>query len=125
MIAFDTNHLLRHILQDDAKQSKHVSALLAEQIALGKQVLILDLVIMETCWVLTKVYEFDTTAWSHVLESLLSDAAFCFEDSAKLRRALEFYKSGKADFNDYLILSQAQSQGARLETFDKKLKQSL
>lgn len=125
MIAFDTNYLLRHILQDDAKQSKHVSALLAEQIALGKQVLILDLVIMETCWVLTKVYEFDTAAWSHVLESLLSDAAFSFEDSAKLRRALEFYKSGKADFNDYLILSQAESQGARLETFDKKLKQSL
>ena len=125
MIAFDTNHLLRHVLQDDPKQCKHVAALLHEQSEAGHPVLIVDLVIMETCWVLTKVYDFDTPAWSHVMESLLSDTAFSFEDSAKLRQALKQYAEGKADFNDYLILTHAESCGAKLETFDKKLKQSL
>lgn len=125
MIAFDTNHLLRHLLQDDPKQCQQVAALLQEQSHSGQQVLILDLVIMETCWVLTKVYKLDPMAWCHVLESLLSDAAFVFESSSKLRRTLELNQSGIADFNDYLILAHAQSLGATLETFDKKLKKSL
>lgn len=122
MIAFDTNHLLRHILQDDAKQCQRVRQLIEEQSEVGRQVLIVDLVIMETCWVLTKVYKFDRSAWCSVLEALMSDSAFSFEDVGKLRRSLNQYMSGSADFNDYLILNQAKSLGARLETFDKKLK---
>lgn len=125
MIAFDTNHLLRHLLQDEPKQCQKVSELLQEQSEAGHPVLILDLVIMETCWVLTKVYDFDEPGWIHVLESLLSDTAFAFEDASKLRHALDLYQSGKADFNDYLILVTAQSRGATLETFDKKLRRSL
>lgn len=125
MIAFDTNHLLRHVLQDDPKQCKQVAALLQEQSVAGHPVLILDLVIMETCWVLTKVYDFDASDWSYVMESLLSDTAFVFENSSSLRHALELYQPGKADFNDYLILASAQSKGAILETFDKKLRRSM
>ena len=63
--------------------------------------------------------------YAHVLESLLTDSAVAFEDSSKLRHALNLYQPGKADFNDSLILATAQSQGARLETFDKKLRQSM
>jgi len=122
MIAFDTNHLLRHILQDDTKQCKHVANLVTEQATAGQQVLIPDLVMMETCWVLTKVYNFERAAWCHVLEALLSDSAFSFESTTKLRRALHLYDSGTADFNDYLILASARQYGATLETFDKKLK---
>jgi len=125
MIALDTNHLLRHVLQDDPKQCQKVSTLLQEQAEAGVPLLILDLVVMETCWVLMKVYGLDASEWAHVLESLLSDSAFTFEDSSKLRHALNLYQSGKADFNDYLILATAQSQGATLETFDKKLRQSM
>ena len=102
-----------------------MAALLQEQSEAGHPVRILDLVIMETCWVLTKVYDFDASDWIHVLESLLADTVFVFEDSSRLRHALELYQSGKADFNDYLILASAQSQGATLKTFDKKLRRSI
>lgn len=125
MIAFDTNHLLRHVLQDDPKQCRTVATLLVEQHIEGNGVLLLDLVIMETCWVLTKVYGFDASAWVHVMESLLSDSGFTFQDASMLRRTLTLYQAGKADFNDYLILASAQSQGATLETFDQKLRRSL
>ncbi len=60
-----------------------------------------------------------------MLESLLSDSAFTFQDVSMLRRTLDLYLTGKADFNDYFILASAQSQGAVLETFDKKLRRSL
>lgn len=125
MIAFDTNHLLRHILQDDPKQCKHVAALLQNQADKRQAVLIIDLVVMETYWVLTNVYDLSRRAWCQVLESLLSDSAFGFEDASKLRRALLFYREAKADFSDYLILTHAQSHGANIETFDKKLRKSL
>ena len=125
MIAFDTNHLLRHVLQDDPKQCKQVAALLQDQSEAGHPVLILDLVIMETCWALTKVYDFDASDWIHVLESLLSDSAFVFEDSSRLRHALDLNQSGKADFNDTLILASAKSKGATLGSFDRKLKRSI
>jgi predicted nucleic-acid-binding protein len=125
MIAFDTNHLLRHILQDDPKQCKHVATSLQNQAEQKQTVLIIDLVVMETYWVLTNVYDLDRRAWSLVLESLLSDTAFGFENASKLRRALHLYREAKADFSDYLILTHAQSLGANLETFDKKLKKSI
>jgi len=121
-IAFDTNYLLRHLLEDDPQQCQVVRQLLQAQSELGQQVLIVDLVILETCWMLTKVYAFNRSAWCQVLNDLLSDSAFAFEDAGKLRRVLNQYAVGSADFSDYLILNHAKTQGARLKTFDKQLK---
>lgn len=91
----------------------------------GQQIRLLDLVIMETCWVLQSVMGFDRDGWCHVLEQLLQDSAFCFDDVNRLWKELDRYRIGKADFDDYLILGQAESLGAKLETFDKKLKKEL
>ena len=118
MIAFDTNYLLRHLLQDDMVQSAHVDHLIQEQVEAGQSVLILDLVIMETCWVLMKVYKMHKEAWCEILGSLLSDPVFEFENTSRLRQALNLFENGKADFTDYMILANAQSHGATLETFD-------
>ena len=122
MIAFDTNHLLRHLLDDDPKQCKRVRYLIESAEEADQQIRLLDLVIMETCWVLQSAMGFDRDGWCHVLEQLLQDSAFCFDDATRLWKALDRYRIGKADFDDYLILGQAESIGAKLETFDKKLK---
>ncbi|MGJ8640522.1 MAG: hypothetical protein ACSHYA_14130 [Opitutaceae bacterium] len=89
MVAFDTNHLLRHLLQDDALKCAHVERLLAEQSEVGQSVLILDLVIMETCWVMMNVYKLVKNEWCAVLGALLSDPVFEFEDACQRR-----FKSG-------------------------------
>lgn len=125
MIAFDTNHLLRHVLDDDPKQSERVRSLIDSAEKGNQQILLLDLVMMETCWVLQSLMDFDRADWCHVLEQLLHDPAFCFDDTTRLWKALDRYRSGKADFDDYLILGHAESVGAKLETFDKKLRKEL
>ncbi len=125
MIAFDTNYLLRHVLDDDPKQSERVRSLIDSAEKENQQILLLDLVMMETCWVLQSVMGFDRADWCHVLQQLLHDPAFCFDDTTRLWNTLDRYQSGKADFDDYLILGHAESVGAKLETFDKKLRQEL
>lgn len=125
MIAFDTNHLLRHVLDDDPKQSAHVCALIESAVAAEAQIHLFDLVLMEACWVLQSVMGLDRDGWSQVLDDLLQDPVFCFDDSNRLWKALERYRKGRAGFDDYLILGHSESIGAKLETFDKKLKKEI
>lgn len=121
MVAFDTNYLVRHLVQDDEAQTRTVGQVLAGELAKHLQVLLLDLVIVETCWVLKSCYGFDRKAWIEVLGELLDDTAFAFEDEARLRSAIKRFKRGKADFSDYLIDESARSHRCRLESFDKHL----
>ena len=80
---------------------------------------------METCWVLESVYGFNRQALAHVLASLLDDAAFNFDDPDRVRRALQHFVAGQADFADYLIHARAASEDLELKTFDKKLAKEL
>ncbi len=125
MIAFDTNHLLRHVLDDDPKQCKRVRSLVESAAETNQQIRLIDLVIMETCWVLQSVMGFDRKGWCDVLEQLMQDPVFCFDDANRLWRTLDRYRIGQADFDDYLILGQVESIGGTLETFDKKLKKEV
>jgi predicted nucleic-acid-binding protein len=125
MIAFDTNHLVRHIVQDDPAQCRAVAAMLEREAGRDNPVRILDLVLMETAWVLESVYELDQKSLAHVMEELLEDSAFSFDDPDRLRLVLKRFKAGKAGFSDYLIHSVANSEGLKLETFDKRLRKEL
>lgn len=125
MIAFDTNYLLRHVLADDKKQCAHVASLIATAESDEVQIHLFDLVLMEACWVLQSSLGFDREAWCHILDNLLQDPVFSFDDTLRLWTVLDRYRNGKADFDDYLILGHAESIGAKLETFDKKLKKEI
>ncbi len=92
MIAFDTNHLVRHIVQDDPDQCRTVARLIDEEAAENRAVRILDLVLLETSWVLESIYGFDRAAWAEVLGELLDDSAFSFDDPA-MPAAVQFGQS--------------------------------
>ncbi len=121
MIAFDTNYLVRHIVQDDEEQCGIVATELANEIKKERSIRIFDLVLMETSWVLETVYGFDRVAWAQVLEELLDDSAFSFDDPGRLRRIIKMYRKGRAGFADYLIAETARSEALELRTFDKTL----
>ena len=121
MIAFDTNYLVRHIVQDDEEQCAIVASILEKETREDRSIRIFDLVLLETSWVLQAVYDLNREAWTEVLEELLEDSAFSFDDPTRLRTVIKMYRKGNADFSDYLILGAARSEALELKTFDKKL----
>ena len=121
MIAFDTNYLVRHIVQDDKEQCAVVASALENETRQDRSIRIFDLVLLEASWVLQTVYGLDRDAWATILEELLEDAAFSFEDPTRLRAVLKLYRLGTVDFADCLILGLARSEAVELKTFDKKL----
>jgi predicted nucleic-acid-binding protein len=121
VIAFDTNYLVRHIVQDDEEQCGIVASILERETQEDRSIRIFDLVLLETSWVLQAVYGLDREAWTEVLGELLEDSAFSFDDPTRLRSVIKIYRKGNADFADYLILGTARSEALELKTFDKKL----
>ncbi len=111
MIAIDTNVLLRYLLQDDPKQSKKAVGIITGT----ERVLVTDVVLTETIWMLTgKRYGANKKTVSRVVRGLLGDNAFQFEDIQVVWTALCAFEEsitvrGKAlDFADSLIVAKAQ-----------------
>lgn len=115
MIAIDTNVLLRYLLDDDKNQSKKASLLIAN----NKEVLITDVVLAETIWVLKgKRYSLDKESVISVVHSLFEEPNICFENGQTVWRAINDYKNAtsiksggkrkEADFPDALIVNKAQ-----------------
>ncbi|MEZ5276048.1 MAG: hypothetical protein R3F07_06695 [Opitutaceae bacterium] len=125
MIAFDTNYLVRHIVQDDPAQCRVVSSTIETETAAERSIRIFDLVLLETAWVLQAVYAFDHEALWHVLNEIAGDSAFSFDDPIRLRSALAKYRRGTAEFADCLISIAAKEEGLELKTFDKPLRKEI
>lgn len=133
MIAIDTNVLLRYLLNDDEEQSPKASTLIQS----GKQILITDVVLVETIWTLKgKRYNLDQEALVKVINVLFEEKYIRFESSQAVWRALGDFRRAKtvkvgkkmkqADFADALIANKAEEvikhygeEGEGLYTFDQ------
>lgn len=125
MIAFDTNLLLRLLLDDSAHQARQAEEILRRTAASGEQVLLPDIVLCELEWVLESVYGFPRTDIAQTLERLLAADEFTFLDRSAVGAALQRYTGGKADFSDYLIGESASAAGAATTyAFDRELARS-
>ncbi len=126
MIALDTNVLVRHLYQrDDPAQSRAASRVVAGAIAAGETVFISAVVLAETALVLRRVYRLSKEGLAHALETLWNDPAFTLEHRGLVRAAVDLFKRGRADFNDYLIGQIAnQAGGATTYTFDRGLRRA-
>ncbi len=132
MISIDTNVLLRYLLQDDEIQSKKATHLIDS----NHQVLITDVVLVETIWTLRgKKYKLDKESVINVINALFEEPNILFEDGQTIWRSMNDYKKAKiiksggkkkeADFPDALIVNKsktiAQSRKQQMEgvyTFD-------
>lgn len=121
MIAFDTNYLVRHLVQDDPEQCRVVAQALKEARDESRAVLLTDLVLCETVWVLRRSYGATREDVLTALQSLLDEPLFQFVNADRLHSSVASYAEGSADFADYLILWEARKAGAELRTFDKVL----
>ena len=102
MIAFDTNVVVRMLVEDDKRQAGAVqeAVLFAEKNSI--QILILSEVLIETVWVLESVYQCKKNEITQFLETLISASTFTHPNPDVIRKAIQQYKRG-GDFADFVI----------------------
>jgi len=119
MTGLDTNVLTRYFAQDDATQTPKARAILASLTpeAPGWVPLV---GVLELVWVLNSNFRATRSEVCKVLDELLGTRQMIVENVETLKRALELYRVGNADFADCLISSSARAGGcSKTLTFDK------
>ena len=114
MLAVDTNVIVRYLTRDDPEQFARASALIRNE-----DVFVCTTVLLETEWVLRRVYGYRPAG---LLEALLAVAGLprvTLEDPALAAQALE-WMSGGMDFADALHLAKADRCEAFV-SFDRPL----
>ena len=121
MIGIDTNVLARYIVQDDPKQARAATAFLEKNCTAEDPGRVCLVVLCELVWVLTRAYKYDSETVVGVLENLLTAAELEVEQSSLAWRALRDYRTGSAEFADYLIAHVNDAAGAKYTfTFDSR-----
>jgi len=119
MIAVDTNVLVRALVDDPGEPRQ--TAVARARLKQAKQVYVPQIVQVEMVWVLEVAHGLTKEEILAVLEHLRDNAAFQMQNHDQFDAALGEYKSGSADFADYLILAESKARAASLLTFDKRL----
>jgi len=117
MGAVDTNVLVRLITRDDRRQTA------AAESFVSKGAWVSTLVLMESTWVLTAVYDLTHAEIVTAVEMLLHHRDLSLQNPDSVAAALEQYRKRPAlGFSDCLILETARKAGhIPLGTFDRNL----
>lgn len=123
MTTFDTNVVVRLVVEDDKDQS-HIAEAAWRSALAGDGVFLPKVVLVETAWVLRSAYRFDSPTVAKTLRRLLEVEGVKVEDEVEVRQALTLFERGAADFSDYVILESARHGTALpVKTFDQQLAQ--
>jgi predicted nucleic-acid-binding protein len=121
VIGLDTNVLVRHLVQDDAGQSRKASQLIARGCTKEAPGFINRIVLCELVWVLESAYGYSKETIVGVLEKVLRTSQFQVEDLHVVWTAFRLYQKGKADFADCLLGTFNRHHGCdRTVTFDQQ-----
>jgi predicted nucleic acid-binding protein len=114
----DTNILVRHLTGDPPKTSARATAYLASE----TELLLTDLVVAETVYVLESFYEAPRSEVAQAVRSLVVfDSVVCV-DQALLLRAIEVYETDRMDFGEAHLVACAESTGVgKIASFDRSL----
>ena len=119
MSAFvDTNVLIRHLTGDPVEVATRATSYLRTE----TELLVTDLVVAETVYVLESFYETPREQVAVALRSLIALASIEMVDSALLLRALEVYEIDRIDFAEAYLVASAESTGVnRIASFDRSI----
>jgi predicted nucleic-acid-binding protein len=124
MIGLDTNVVLRIFDLQSVLQRETVLSYIEEYSDEG--FFINHVVLIEFVWVLRSTFKLEKEKIILFITRLLSADYLTIEDVTEVRKALEFYKNGNADFSDYLIAVKNEHNLCKYTvTFDKKAFNSL
>ncbi len=120
MIGLDTNVLVRLLVEDDRRQSGRAAGVLREACTAESPGYVNHIVLCELVWVLQARYRFGRAAIAGTVKALSQSSDVRLENPAAVRRALDSFVAGSADFADCLvgILNREAGCGTTL-TFDR------
>jgi predicted nucleic-acid-binding protein len=114
----DTNVLIRHLTGDPVEMATRATSYLRTE----TELLVTDLVVAETVYVLESFYETPREQVAVALRSLIALASVETVDSALLLRALEVYEIDRIDFAEAYLVASAESTGVnRIASFDRSI----
>jgi predicted nucleic-acid-binding protein len=117
MITVDTNVLLRLFIRDNPEQVRDVQSLVMNARDIGLLYLPRT-TLVELVWMLGR-YKISRAEIIKALEFLLDSSDFVIGDRPMVTQAFDWYKSGKADFADYLMHAEGIALGSKeIATFD-------
>ena len=126
MIGLDTNVLVRYLAQDDAAQSAKATRLIERELNQRQPGFISLIVLVETCWVLKRLYDATPTELRETVNDLVDARQLNVERRPLVSRALARLAklaesaAATADIADALITEIAADAGCeRTMTFDK------
>lgn len=119
MSAFvDTNILLRHLTGDPPEMAARATAFIEG----ARELLLTDLVVAETVYVLESFHEAPRHQVAEAVRSLLAFESVVSVDPALLLRAVEVYETERIDFAEAYLVACAESTGvAEIVSFDRSL----
>jgi predicted nucleic-acid-binding protein len=114
----DTNVLVRHLTGDPPEIAGRATAYLRAE----AELLLTDLVVAETVYVLESFYETPRTQVAGAVRSLLALASMICVDAALLLRAVEVYEVERIDFAEAYLVACAESTGInQVASFDRSI----
>ncbi len=117
MSAFlDTNIIVRHLTGDPPAMAKRATSFLAAE----PDLLLADLVVAETVYVLESFYEAPRNQVAEAIRSMLAFDSIVCVDPALLLRAVEVYETDRLDFAEaYLVACAESTEVGRIASFDQ------
>lgn len=122
MKSFDTNVVVRLLVEDDPPQCERAERAFREALA-GGGVFLSTVVLVEVAWVLRVACKQDraTIATATALRKLVDTTGVVVEHDAIVRGAILEYETGPADFSDYVIRESSRERSALpVLTFDER-----
>jgi len=114
----DTNILVRHLAGDPVGMAKRATAYLAD----ASELLLADLIVAETVYVLESFYEVPRQQVAETMRSLVALRSIVTVDPALLLRAIEVYETDRLDFAEAYLVACAETTGVnRVASFDKAI----
>jgi len=119
MTAFvDTNVLVRHLTGDPPAMAARATAFLST----APELLLADLIVAETVYVLESFYEAPREQVADAMRSLIAMRSAITVDPALLLRAIEIYDVDRLDFAEAYLVACAERTGVeRIASFDRAI----
>ena len=114
----DTNILVRHLTGDPPDMAQRATRYLASE----RDLLLVDLIVAETVYVLESFYEAPRSQVAAAIRSMVAFESIVCVDPALLLRSLEVYETDRLDFAEaYLVACAETTEIGRVASFDRAI----